>query len=163
MNPFACQADKFKFNFISQMILHPEFILKTVDKLASDSEFISGLETKLDLDFVPEKVTGNLCFANNSDEIRDDFKQVFTSADLSDYLYAVLHSQLYQKRNEESSKLHSPNFPYPKDTETFWKLTGLGEIIREIYSSEEPKEDISTFVSPEVRRLMEEIDKIVVG
>ena len=52
-------------------------------------EIIGEFAKKIDLDFVPKKENGNVCFANNNDELRDDFKQVFSTKDFLDYIYAV--------------------------------------------------------------------------
>lgn len=41
------------------------------------------------------EITGNVCFAN-SDELRAEFKETFTSVDLMNYEFAVLHSEKYK-------------------------------------------------------------------
>ena len=42
-------------------------------------ESIDEFAKRIGLDFVPIKENGNVCFANNNDEIRDDFKQFFNT------------------------------------------------------------------------------------
>ncbi len=75
------------------------------NKIALNPEVISGFEKILGLKFVAGKTSGNLCFADNNNEIRDDFKQVFTSIDLTNYFYAVLHSQPYREQFEQSAAI----------------------------------------------------------
>lgn len=133
---------------------------KLIENLVYTPEIISRFETGLELDFVPQKISGNLCFANDSDELRDDFKQTFTSIDLSNYFYAVLYSQTYQKRKEEVSAIDFFHEHQPKGTETFWKLSRLGEKIRETYQSENSAVENNTSISPEIQQLRQEIDKI---
>jgi hypothetical protein len=58
-------------------------------------EFIRRLEQKLGLRFAETLPETNTCFANNNAELRDDFKQVFTSQDLQYYLKSV------QKQNSD--------------------------------------------------------------
>lgn len=101
-------------------------------------EIIQQIAAKLGLSFVPEKVTGNLCFANNNDELQDDFKQVFAPIDLLDYIYAVLHSPTYRKKYKEFLKIDFPRVPYPKDSRTFWQLVKLGGEIRQLHLLESP-------------------------
>lgn len=111
------------------MASYPEDLKGEIDKLISNSDFISRFETTLGLDFIPQKTTGNICFAENNDELRDDFKQVFTSADLLNYIRAVLHSSSRHKQEDESPVIDLFQIPNPKDTETFWKLVKMGENI----------------------------------
>ncbi|MFA7589633.1 MAG: type ISP restriction/modification enzyme, partial [Acholeplasmataceae bacterium] len=101
-------------------------------------EIVQQIAAKLGLSFVPEKVTGNLCFVNNNDELQDDFKQVFAPIDLLDYIYAVLHSPTYREKYKEFLKIDFPRVPYPKDSRTFWQLVKLGGEIRQIHLLESP-------------------------
>ena len=89
-------------------------------------EIIKEIEKGLGLTFVPEKEEGNVCFANNNDELRDEFKQTFAPNDLLDYIYAVLHSPSYREKYKEFLKIDFPRVPYPTDVDTFWKLVKLG-------------------------------------
>ncbi len=106
-------------------------IQELFNKLALSPETISEFEKRLDIEFISEKTSGNLCFADNNDEIRDDFKQVFTSIDLSNYFYAVLHSQPYREQFEQSAAIDFSHIPFPKDAETFWKWVKSGREIRQ--------------------------------
>lgn len=76
------------------------------------------ISNDLNLTFIEEtEPEGNVCFAN-SDQLRPEFKEVFTSADLSNYQYAVSHA----RKNKEALSIES----LPKDRHTFWKLVALG-------------------------------------
>ena len=101
------------------------------NKIALNPEVISGFEKILGLKFVAGKTSSNLCFADNNNEIRDDFKQVFTSIDLTNYFYAVLHSQPYREQFEQSAAIDFSHIPFPKDAETFWKWVKSGREIRQ--------------------------------
>lgn len=57
----------------------------------------------------------------------------FAPIDLLDYIYAVLHSPTYREKYKEFLKIDFPRVPYPKNSETFWKLVQLGGEIRQIH------------------------------
>src|SRR5690606_10471304 len=102
-------------------------------------EILAEIEKSLGLSFVPEKDRGNLCFANNTSELRDDYKQTFAPIDILDYIYAVLHSPSYREKYKEFLKIDFPRVPYPTDKDTFWKLVALGGEIRSLHLLESPK------------------------
>jgi predicted helicase len=102
-------------------------------------EIIQQIEKGLGLTFVPEVEYGSVCFANNNDDLRDDFKQTFTLINLLDYIFAVLHSPIYREKYKEFLVINLPRVPYPKDATTFWKLVELGRQIREIHLLESPE------------------------
>jgi predicted helicase len=101
-------------------------------------DIVNQISKDLGLIFVPELENGNVCFANNNEDLRDEFKQVFAPIDLLDYIYAVLHSPTYREKYKEFLKIDFPRVPYPKDATTFWKLVELGRQIREIHLLESP-------------------------
>ena len=94
---------------------------------------IKQIADKFGLTFVAENENGNLCFANNNDELRDDYKQVFLSLDLLNYIYAVLHSSTYRERYKEFLNIDFTSIPYPKDVSNFWKLVQLGNELRQLH------------------------------
>lgn len=96
-------------------------------------EIVSEIEKSLGLSFVAEKEKGNLCFAENNDNLQDDYKQVFAPIDILDYIYAVLHSPSYREKYKEFLKIDFPRVPYPTDKATFWQLVKLGGEIRQIH------------------------------
>ena len=103
-----------------------------------DPKIVNEIAKKLGLTFTPEKETGNVCFANNNDELRDEFKQTFAPIDLLDYIYAILHSPSYREKYKEFLKIDFPRVPYPTDANMFWQLVDLGRQIREIHLLESP-------------------------
>ncbi|MCD0472378.1 type ISP restriction/modification enzyme [Flavobacterium sp. JAS] len=89
-------------------------------------EFMKQIAKNLDLLFVNEKESeGNVCFAN-SEELRPEFRQSFTTIDVLDYCYAILHSSIYQ----ESLKNDSQKIPVPSDCDVFWRLVQFGSDLR---------------------------------
>lgn len=101
-------------------------------------EMISEIEKGLDLQFVPEKENGNLCFSQNNNELQNEYKQSFAPIDVLDYIYAVLHSPSYREKYKEFLKIDFPRVPYPTNKDTFWKLVDLGSQIRQMHLLESP-------------------------
>lgn len=99
-------------------------------------DIVSKLCEILQMQFVAEKTEGNVCFANNNDELQDEYKEVFAPIDILDYIYAVLHSPTYRDRYKEFLKIDFPRVPYPKDKGTFWQLVKLGSEIRQTHLME---------------------------
>lgn len=104
---------------------------------------VDAIAKGLDLQFVPEKVEGNVCMANNS-EVRDEFRTTFAPIDLLDYIYAVLHSPTYRETYKEFLKIDFPRVPYPfrdainrvctkEEITNFWQLVALGGELRQIH------------------------------
>ncbi|MBL0301423.1 MAG: N-6 DNA methylase [Cytophagaceae bacterium] len=98
-----------------------------------NKEILNQIVEKLGLTFVAEREDGNVCFANNNDELRDEFKSVFAPIDLLDYIYAVLHSPAYREKYKEFLKIDFPRVPYPEDAAKFWQLVKLGGEIRQLH------------------------------
>jgi len=63
---------------------------------------------------------------------------LFPPIDILNYIYAVLHSPTYREKYKEFLKMGFPRVPYPKDTETFWKLVELGSELRRIHLYRKP-------------------------
>lgn len=115
-------------------VLHKELTTEKVTLLIPDlnSEIIAEFAQKLGLEFLPKKENGNVCFANNNDELRDDFKQVFSTIDFLDYIYAVSFSAIYKEKFQKSFSADFLKIPFPKVSNDFWKLVKLGKELREI-------------------------------
>lgn len=96
-------------------------------------DIIGELSEKTGLTFIDERENGNVCFANNNEELRDEFKQTFAPIDMLDYIYAVLHSPNYREKYEDFLKIDTPKVPIPKDADSFWQLVTLGEKLRQIH------------------------------
>jgi predicted helicase len=101
-----------------------------------NAEIVQQFAQKLGLSFIPEKEPeGNVCYINNP-EVRDDYKTTFAPMDILDYIYAVLHSPTYRKKYNEFLKIDFPHVPFPQNSDTFWKLAGVGEQIRKVHLME---------------------------
>lgn len=136
-------------NYIFPLYLYPESNdQQTIDQTTErtpnlDQKLVNKIAKKLGLSFVDTSTSlsaigGNVCYAN-SPEIRDEFKTTFAPIDLLDYIYAVLHSPTYREKYKEFLKIDFPRVPYPKDSDTFWKLVKLGAEIRQIHLLEPAK------------------------
>lgn len=96
-------------------------------------ESIGEFAKKIGLDYVQKKENGNVCFANNNDELRDDFKQVFSTVDFLDYIYAVSFSADYKEKFQKTFSIDFSRLPFPKVSTAFWKLVKLGTQLRELH------------------------------
>lgn len=117
--------------------------LANVDEVAGVSEkqylkpeIIEEITKKTGLTFVPENENGSVCFANNNDELRDEFKQVFTIKELLYYIYGMLYSTNYNENYDDFFEIDFLKIPFPKEATTFWEFVNLGMKIREIHLSE---------------------------
>ena len=112
------------------------------------SEVVEGIASQLGLLFIPERVPGgNVCLAH-TEEVRPEYRTVFSSSDLLGYLYAVWHSSSYIIRHEQFVKGDLSGFSYPKDAEDFWRLVDLGGQLRLLHSREDPGLDSSLHPFP---------------
>src|SRR5690606_28988879 len=91
---------------------------------------ISKIENRINCQFLFEK---------------EKKRNTFTSIDILDYIYAVLHSPKYRETYKEFLKIDFPRVPYPTDQKQFWDLVALGKQIREIHLLESPK--VEDFIS----------------
>jgi predicted helicase len=63
------------------------------------------------------------------------------------YIYAVLYSPIYREKYKEFLKVNFPRIPFPKDLESFKKLSELGSELKQIHLLESPivNQFITTF------------------
>lgn len=85
----------------------------------------SEFEKSTGLLFLEKMEDGNVCFANNNDDLRDEFKQVFSPGDVLDYVYGILN--IPENNNAGSA---NPEIPLPKNAEIFWQNAAIGRTIR---------------------------------
>lgn len=122
-------------NYIFPLYLYPES--STQQTIDQQQERVPNLNTKIvqqlakatGLTFTPEVDT------STSLSVTDTFAPIH----ILDYIYAVLHSPTYRTKYKEFLKIDFPRVPYPKNTETFWKLVKLGGELRQIHLLESPK------------------------
>lgn len=91
-----------------------------------DKNIIAVFEKCIGLLFVGKMEDGNVCFANNNDDLRDEFKQVFYPGDVLDYVYGALNA------GDETARMANPKIPYPENADEFWRLASSGKTIRAI-------------------------------
>ncbi len=73
---------------------------------------------------------------NLSKEIVSEIEKVVgktTPENIFDYIYAVLHSPKYREKYKDFLKIDFPRVPYPKNEESFIKLSKTGEQLRKIH------------------------------
>ena len=67
-------------------------------------------------------------------EVRNvENKRGFSSEDIFDYIYSVLHSFKYRHKYKEFLKIDFPQIPYPKNRDTFWQLVKSGSELRKVH------------------------------
>ena len=102
-----------------------------------DMEIVNKFAEGAGLYFVPEENPEGATVGTN----------VFLPIDLLDYIYAVLHSQIYRKKYKEFLKIDFPRVPYPKDAKDFFDLVDLGSQLRKLHllESEETEQYITQY------------------
>ncbi|MDR0230702.1 MAG: N-6 DNA methylase, partial [Dysgonamonadaceae bacterium] len=80
-------------------------------------------------------------------EEKEETKNTFAPIDISDYIYAILHSPAYREKYKEFLKIDFPRVPYPENGEKFWNLVEIGGKLRRLHLLEdvEPQEDIANY------------------
>ena len=81
---------------------------------------IKIVENSLDINFVDEK-------ENSKNQAQ------FTSIDIFDYIYAILHSPQYRGKYGVYLRRSFPRVPYPKDIKEFWYLVEKGQELRNLH------------------------------
>lgn len=94
----------------------------TYKMLNEHPEIADQLSSRLHLKYREEKDgEGNVCYLE-SDEVRPEFREVFTPVDVAHYLCAVV-----QSTSEIENENFYSNFPYPQNLKEFWRLAKSGE------------------------------------
>ncbi len=74
-----------------------------------EQKIINDLESSTGLRFVENPVDGNLCFKDNNQDLRDEFKEIFNLNDFRDYQKFFENRELIM----------------PKDNLEFWSVINL--------------------------------------
>ncbi len=90
-----------------------------------NKEIIDQIARQLQMELLSDTVDGNLCFAQNNDELQDDFKMSFTALDIFDYVIGALHKNLSANKVIEAISI-----PFPFDNNQFWQLVKQGKKLR---------------------------------
>lgn len=98
--------------------------------LSQHPEVVTELSQRLRLPYLETKDSeGNVCFIN-SEEVRSEFRETFTPADVTHYLIGLFKASTVTEISKEN---FDTNFPYPQNADTFWKEVEKGRL--EINSS----------------------------
>lgn len=91
--------------------------------LSQHPEVVTELSKRLRLHYLEAKDSeGNVCFIH-SKEVRPEFREVFTPADVAHYLIGLLKSSTATEIAKENFYL---NFPYPPNADSFWLKVDRG-------------------------------------
>lgn len=95
----------------------------TYKMLNQHPEVVKELSRRLHLPYIEHKDSeGNLCFINNN-EVRAEFRETFTSADVTHYLVGLLKTSIVAEITKENFHLI---FPYPQNAKSFWQQVEQG-------------------------------------
>ncbi|MDR0296180.1 MAG: N-6 DNA methylase [Prevotellaceae bacterium] len=109
------------------LYLYPADTQTSTDKVVRrpnlKPEIVKAISKKIGLQFEPEKSKD---------------KGKFSSVDLLDYIYAILHSPSYREKYKEFLKIDFPRVPYPANADEFRRLSALGCELRRLHLMEHP-------------------------
>ncbi len=114
--------------------------------------FLKDLETRLDLQLIPEG--------------RGDFQKTVGALDVFNYMYAIFHSPTYRQRYAEFLKMDFPRLPLTRDKQLFQSLAELGGQLVKIHLMEAEIENECSFPikgSNLVEKLMYKEDKVYIN
>ena len=97
-----------------------------------DRELVENLGSSLNLEFIPERPSG-------------DLESVFGPEDVFHYIYAILHSPEYRSRYTDFLKYDFPNIPFTSNRMLFATLVKLGRQLASFHLMEVGVENIVTF------------------
>ncbi|MCO5247630.1 MAG: hypothetical protein M9887_01595 [Chitinophagales bacterium] len=91
-------------------------------------KIVNIFSKNIELTFVEKEEKGNVCFATNNSELRDDFKLVFTSLDIWEYV----NGQLLFEPLVKNRKIL---IPYPHTERDFWQWVSKGKKLRKDFTA----------------------------
>ena len=101
-------------------------------------QIVTQISQHIGMIFIPQEESGgNVCLAN-SEEVRPEYRTTFSSVDLLNYFYALIHSRSYSTKFKEALKEDLSGLPYPKGAEDFWRLAKIGGQLRQTHLLESP-------------------------
>ncbi|WP_431244697.1 hypothetical protein ACQ9BO_10765 [Flavobacterium sp. P21] len=98
---------------------------KSSEETTLNIETANLISKQVGLLFLNEKEVENVCFASST-ELRTEFRQSFRILDLLDFIYAILHSSIYENGVEYVNQ----KIPFLDDGDVFWKIAQIGNDIR---------------------------------
>ena len=111
--------------------------IPTTMLLFDDKEIYTAKQSNFKPEFIAEMSNRlNLSFAIDT---KRRLKSSFTSIDIFDYIYAILHSPSYREKYAEFLKIDFPRVPYPENQKSFWLLVKIGSELRKLHLFESAK------------------------
>ena len=105
--------------------MSPSILNATYKLLSQHPEVVAELSKRLRLPYLETNDNeGNVCFIN-SEEVRPEFRQVFTSQDVAYYLVGLFDGSAAIEISKENFHL---NIPYPQNANAFWQKAELGRL-----------------------------------
>lgn len=94
-----------------------------------EADIFSTIERIIETPFVKDVLEiGSLCLESD-DELRAEFRLQFTTYDVVNYVYGVVH-QLYCMENNEIDSISFLKIRYPVSATFFWQYSAIGRKIR---------------------------------
>jgi len=103
----------------------PSPILNITSKILSQyPDVVAELSRRLRLPYLETKDSeGNVCYMN-SEEVRPEFREIFTTEDVAFYLIGFFKVSSVKEVSNENFHLH---FPYPENADAFWSRSREGK------------------------------------
>lgn len=118
---------------------HNNVRLDAENILNSNPEMVERIANILNLTFITTSDhIGNLCYANNSGDLQDAYKETFNRSDILAFIQAVFFSAKFNERHYWKYDDGDMKVPYPKDRDTFWKLVQISKQIKQSIELKSP-------------------------
>jgi hypothetical protein len=92
--------------------------------------YLKEISVRIGLGYISEMGRGGeVCFADSPD-VRPEYRSSFSSIDVLDYAYAVLHCSQHKERYKNFLRGEFTEVAPPKDLDFFWLLVMLGRKLR---------------------------------
>ena len=100
--------------------------------LHSNPKMVERIADILGLTYITtSRYIGNLCYANNSNDLQHAYKETFNRSDILEFIQAVFLSAKFNEKHYWIYNDGDMKVPYPKDRDTFWKLVQISKQIKQ--------------------------------
>lgn len=106
-------------------------LVTLANSIGFDKKITTLFQKSTGLLYEGENKPGNVCFANNNEDMRDEFKQVFSTMDILYYVYGILTSKDNGGKFLHVTEQNPFRISYPKDAENFWQIVSKGKSLEE--------------------------------
>jgi hypothetical protein len=104
-------------------------------QLTVENTWAHALAMHLNLAFVAEiNPQGNVCMAENL-EVRPEFRQTISRGHLKNFLYAILHSSMYEAARTTLLQIDFSGYHFSGKAEDFWMLVSYGENLIRLHAT----------------------------